>query len=84
VLECNVFDNFVTLNGTAIVTSDLEHASYLVIIARARHNIKTRIEIFCNKDAVIVPDESNVNFERNIKRKESVNVNIVYGTPYVE
>jgi hypothetical protein len=32
VLKCHVFDHFVTLNGTTILTFDLQNAPYLVIL----------------------------------------------------
>jgi hypothetical protein len=64
-----VFDNFVAVNESVIVTFNLE--MYWVRCT------KNRIELVCNKHAFTVPDECNVN-TIGTKRKGLVNGTINY------
>jgi hypothetical protein len=47
-----VSDNFVTLNGTAIIAFDLENAPYLVMFTKIG---ELKIKLACNKHAFTVP-----------------------------
>jgi hypothetical protein len=61
VLKYYVFDNFVTINVTAIVTFDFENVLYRCT--------KNWIELVSQKHAFLVFVECKVNFKRNIREK---------------